>query len=363
MAEPRKPALAIGPAPHLLSPVRTPMVMLSVIMALLPVTIYGITLFRVPALILVLVSVGSAVFWELLFQLVTRQKVRVGDLSAVVTGLLVALIVPASLPPWMIAMGTFFGIVVAKEFFGGIGANPFNPALSGRAFLLMSFPAAMTTWYKPGPFTDATTMATPLKVVRDALNEGLLNARQAIEAGQQYIAPKVVDLPGVIMPELGKNLGLLSDKEVYWSLFLGNHAGSIGETSILLILIGGAFLLLLRVIDFIIPVSMLAATALLSWLLGIDPLLALLSGGAVFAAIFMATDYSSSPMTPVGKLLYGASIGFLMVLIRRFSSFPEGATYAILLMNSIAPFLNRIRVRKYGFIKPAKAPAAKEAGK
>jgi electron transport complex protein RnfD len=248
----------------------------------------------------------------------------------------------------MAAVGTFFAIVVAKEFFGGIGANPFNPALAGRAIMLMSFPRPMTAWTAPFAPVDAGSAATVLGIAREYVAPA---AAPAVSGG----------LSGPI-GEVAKSLGAGDMGGLYWSLFIGNRSGSLGETSIALILVGAAILLALRVIGPSIPLAVLGSTALFSWVMGLDPLVALLSGGVAFAACFMATDYSSSPMTPAGKIVYGVGIGFIIVLIRKFGAFPEGVTYGILIMNAIVPFLNNMRVRKYGWIKPVKpADAAKGA--
>ncbi len=316
------PAFRIGSSPHAGSRVDTRAIMALVLIALLPTSVYGVTIFGVQGLFLILVCVASSVIAELCFQLATKQKPRIGDLSACVTGLLLALVLPPSTPLWIGALGAVFSIVVAKEFFGGIGANPFNPALAGRAFLLMSFPVEMTRWSAPAA-VDAVSQATPLGMLR--------------EGGS--------GLAGVI-----DGMGLTGTDGLYSTLFLGERSGSLGETSILLILIGGAFLLLARVIELSVPLSMLASTALFSWLLGYDPLFSVLSGGVALAAFFMATDYSSGPATKAGRWLYGALIGLITVIIRRFGSFPEGVTYAILIMNALAPWLDRMRARKYGYV-------------
>ncbi|HPG87800.1 MAG TPA: RnfABCDGE type electron transport complex subunit D, partial [Spirochaetales bacterium] len=272
---------------------------------------------------------------------VTKQDVRIGDLSAVVTGLLVALISPPSVPLWMVALGSFAAIVLAKEFFGGLGANPFNPALIGRAILLMSFPAAMTTWHVPFKgLLDATTGATPLNVVK--------MGGTIADVGAGFVQNSLSSVPDY--------------SSTLWTLFVGNRAGCIGESSILLILVGFIFLLALRVVSFITPLAMVGTAFLASWLLGMDPVFGILSGGLLFGAVFMATDYSSSPVTPLGKAIFGAGAGLITVIIRRFGGYPEGVTYAILIMNAVAPFMDKLRVKKYGFVPPAK-PVAKEAAK
>ncbi len=332
-------SLLLSSSPHAFSPVTTNRIMLAVVMALVPATVFGIYLYGLPALVLVLACVAASVASEYAFRKIIRAPTTIQDLSAVVTGLLLALILPPTTPLWMAALGAVFAIVVTKEFFGGIGANPFNPALSGRAFMLMSFPAAVTTWMRPqtlAAVTDATTMATPLNLVKQGM--GLAEVAAGVGA---------------------KDVGAL-----YWQLFLGNRSGSLGESSILLILLGGIFLLTIGVIQFIIPLCVIASTALFSLLLGMDPVFSVLTGGVVFGAFFMATDYSSSPLTPQGKVIFGVCIGLLIAVIRKYGAFPEGVTYAILIMNMAVPFLDKRRVRKYGFVPPIpKKPAATEARK
>ncbi len=330
--------LLLSSSPNAFTGADSRKIMLAVIIALLPTTVYGVVLYGLPALLVILTSVISAVLAEAGFRALTKQDSRVGDLSAVVTGLLVALIAPPSLPLWMAALGSIAAIIFAKEFFGGLGANPFNPALIGRAILLMSFPAAMTTWHAPfGALTDATAGATPLNIVK--MGGTIADVGMGIAGSSDYGA-------------------------TLWTLFIGNRAGSIGEGSILLILVGFAFLLALRVVRLITPLAMVGTAFVLSWVLGMDPLFGILSGGLVFGAVFMATDYASSPITPLGKLIFGAGAGALTVVIRKFGGFPEGVTYGILIMNALAPFLDKLRVKKYGFVPPAKpVVAAKEGAK
>lgn len=329
--------LFLSSSPHAFSPISTNRIMLAVIIALVPATMYGIYLYGIPALGLVLVSVAAAVAAEFVFRKAIGSKTTIGDFSAVVTGLLLALVLPPGTPLFMAALGSVFAIVVAKEFFGGIGANPFNPALSGRAFMLMSFPAAMTTWARPQSLkaaADIVSTATPLNVLK----------------------------MGGSMTDVVASLGSGDAGAMYWQLFLGNRSGSLGESSILLITLGGLFLMGIGVIQYMIPVSVILSTAVFSFLLGMDPLFSVLTGGVVFSAFFMATDYSSSPMTPKGKLFFGIGIGLLVSIIRKFGAFPEGVTYAILIMNMLVPFLNKMRVKKYGFVPPApKKPAGKTA--
>jgi Na+-translocating ferredoxin:NAD+ oxidoreductase subunit D len=319
--------LLLSSSPHIYSGVTTRRIMLCVIIALLPAAVFGVVLYGLPALAVILTSVVAAVASEAGFRALIKRDIRVGDLSAVVTGLLLALIVPPSTPLWMVGLGALFAIVIAKEFFGGLGSNPFNPALIGRAFMLMSFPAAMTTWHSPfAPIADAYTTATPLH---------LLKAGQSLQ-------------------DVAASLGVSDTTGLCWNLFIGTRAGCIGESSVILLLAGAIFLLIMGVISWFTPVAMLGTIALLSWILGANPLVAVLSGGAVLGAFYMATDYSSTPMTPKGKVIFGIGAGLITVLIRKFGGYPEGITYGILIMNALTPYLNKLRVKKYGFVKPAK---------
>jgi electron transport complex protein RnfD len=323
--------------------------MANMLIALAPAMIFGIALFGLPALLTVLVSVTAAVLGEALFRLATGQELRARDLSATVTGLLLALSLPPSTPLWMTALGAIFAVVVAKEFFGGLGANVFNPALSGRAFMLMSFPAAMTTWHRPpGRFVSA-------------LDSGL-NASSIVD-GVSGVTPLNIAKLGGSVADLGKDL-FSSGASVgggYWptmgTLFIGNHAGSIGESSILLILAGCVFLLVTRTIDWRAPLTMSLAGILASLALGYDPLFGVLSGGLLYGAVFMATDYVTAPLTNKGKLIFGFGAGLITVLIRKWGSYPEGVTYGILIMNALSPFLNKLLPRKYGYMPKKKAAA------
>ena len=338
MAESDKNEIFMSPAPHVVTPVKTQTLMLDVIIALLPLTAYGIYLFSIPALIRIIVSILCCVGFESLFRKICRLDIRVKDLSAVITGLLIALVIPPNLPIWMLILGCLFAIVVGKEFFGGLGANVFNPALVGRAFMFVSFSGAMTSWIQPGnSFFDAMSTATPLK---------LINAKEGIALSASEIA---------------KTLNLGSSTDLYTQLILGNHAGCIGETSILLILLGFAYLLFKKVIDWRTPVTMMVTAVAITAIGGINPILTLTSGGLAFGAVFMATDYVTSPVTPKGKLLFGAGCGLITGLIRLFSGMPEGVMYSILIMNAVVPFLNKLIPVKYGYVKPPKKN--KEAAK
>ena len=319
MSEPVKKQLYVSPAPHFVEGVSTRFLMCMLIVALLPETIYGVMLFGFHALFVVLVSVAGSVVFEAAFQKLTKQNITVSDCSAVVTGLLLALVLPPTVPLWQVLLGDLFAIVVAKGFFGGLGANVWNPALTGRAFLFVSFSAAIgAAWLAPG--TDAISAATVLSKLKE---------------------------------------GAAGNAGAYLESFLGNTAGCIGETNELLILISFAFLALTQVIDWRAPVTMVATVALLTFVSGGDVVMALTSGGLLFGATFMATDYATTPVSKAGRAVFGAGCGLLTFLIRRFGGYPEGVMFSILFMNSLSNFLNKLTSRKYGYGKAAKKEAAK----
>jgi electron transport complex protein RnfD len=292
------------------------MLMGNMLIALSPVSIFSVLIFGLHSLLNILVAVAAAVGSEALFRLATRQDIRARDLSAGVSGLLLALVIPPSLPLWMTALGSVFAVIAAKEFFGGLGANVFNPALAGRAFLLMSFPSAMTTWHAPREnfplaLTDATSGASYL----GSLKTG---------AGP---APDIIR-----------------------EMFFGYQAGSAGETSGLLILAAFVYLVVTKTIDWRTPVSMILTAFVAAFLLGFDPLLAVLSGGLLFGAVYMTTDYVTSPLFPWGKVIFGVGAGLITVLVRKYGTYPEGVCYSILIMNCAVPFLNKLLPRKYGYV-------------
>jgi electron transport complex protein RnfD len=330
--------------------------MANVLIALAPATIFGIVLYGLPALLTILVSVVSAVVAESLFRVFTGRDIRAGDLSGAVSGLLLALVIPPATPLWMTALGAVFAVVVAKEFFGGLGANVFNPALIGRAFLLMSFPAALTSWTIPGNaaggtaggIADGVSGATPLGIVKLGLSAGQTFSQAVADVGADFTAAGLAS-----SPDYG---------QVIKTLFIGNHGGCIGESSILCILAGGIYLLVTKTINWRAPVAMTAACLVFSFALGMDPLFSILGGGLVFGAFFMATDYVTSPLTPKGKLIFGFGAGLITVLIRKWGNYPEGVSYGILIMNAVTPFLNRLLPRKYGYVPPQKAAPAKRDG-
>jgi electron transport complex protein RnfD len=304
-------------SPHIRSGETTQRIMLDVIIALLPALFAGIYYFGMRSLIVTLVSVVFAVAAEVAMQKILKRPVTVNDLSAVVTGILLAFNVPSTAPLWMVAIGSIFAIAVAKHCFGGLGHNFINPALAARAMLLASWPVRMTSSAFLTPGADAVSSATPLA----ALSLGTLDT-----------LPSIMDL------------------------FVGNVAGCIGETSALALLIGGLYLVYRGVISFRTPVAYIGTVAILSFILGgFDPYIAIyhvLAGGLFLGAIFMATDYSSSPMTAKGQIIMGLGAGILTTLIRFYGAYPEGVSYSILLMNVATPLIDRFTMpKKFGEVK------------
>jgi electron transport complex protein RnfD len=320
--------LVVTSSPHIRDSVKVSRIMLDVIIALIPATIAGLYFFGAKhTLGVILVSLISAEVAELLGAWMFRKPISIKDLSAVVTGLLFALVLPPSSPYWMVIVGAFTAIILGKWIFGGIGSNPFNPALVGRAVLVISWPIYMTTWAKPfnpvfGP--NAVTTATPLNIVK-------------LHGFSQLLA------------QFGTRANL------YKALFLGNTGGCIGETSALLLLIGGLYLIARGVIDWKIPTAYIVTVFVLSPIFGRDPLFSILAGGLFLGAFFMATDYSSSPITPNGRLWYGISLGFLTVIIRQFGSYPEGVMFSILIVQLFVPFFDKLLPHVYGHRKGVKA--------
>ena len=307
-------ALHISTGPHLRARDDTRRLMLDVLIALIPATAASLYFFGLKALWIELISVACAVLAEYVWQKLMKKPLRVNDLSAAVTGLLLGLNMPANVPLWVPAIGSVFAIIIVKQLFGGVGHNFLNPALAARAVLLTSWPSHMTKALLPlrvlgasaaSTGVDAVATATPLLVPADKMD-----------------------------------------------LFLGNIPGAIGETCKAAILLGLIYLLVRRVISFEIPVVMLATVAILTWALGGNPLTAVLSGGVLFGACFMATDYVTTPMLNRGHVIFAIGCGALVVLIRKFGNYPEGVTYAILLMNIVTPLIDRsLRRRVYGEVK------------
>lgn len=303
---------SVNSAPHIHQKASTSSLMLDVITALSPCVIAGIWLFGWPAARTLLISTAACVLFELLWQLLTKQRVRIYDLSAVVTGLILGLNLPSTAPWWMILVGALVAIVLVKQLFGGIGDNFVNPALMARAVLLASWPAHMT----------------------------------ASNGGSAFVTP----FDGV------SSATLLTENTAYSAsmldMFVGRIPGSIGEVCKLAILLGLLYLLIRKTISWHIPVTMIASFMVFTLLFSGDPVTGVLTGGVLFGAVFMATDYVTSPMTNPGKLIYAAGVGLIVALIRAFGSYPEGVTYAILLMNIATPLIDRAcRQKVYGEVK------------
>ncbi|OQA49922.1 MAG: Electron transport complex protein RnfD [Bacteroidetes bacterium ADurb.Bin302] len=313
--------IIISPAPHIHSGDSVEKKMYNVLIALIPAYLSALYFFGLGALIVSFVSVASCVLFEYLIQkFILKVKPTIYDGSAILTGLLLAFNLPSNLPWWMVVIGAFVAIGLGKMCFGGIGNNPLNPALVGRVFLLISFPAAMTTWPKPLPFSmnyiDAETAATPLSIIKYKL-EGM---------------PSQMDL------------------------LIGQIGGSLGEISAIALLIGGIYLLASRTITWHIPVSIISTILVFTGIMhAVDPatyanpLTQILCGGILLGAIFMATDYVTSPMSHSGQIIYGIGIGIITVVIRLFGAYPEGMSFAILIMNAVTPLLNNyIKPKRFG---------------
>lgn len=311
----------VSPSPHVHSGNSIPKCMYNVLIALIPAFLVSLYFFGVGALVVTLTSVVACVLFEYLIQkFLLKVKPTVSDGSAILTGVLLAFNVPSNLPIWIILIGALVAIGIGKMSFGGIGNNIFNPALVGRVFLLISFPVQMTTWPKPDVLTthylDAETAATPL---------GLLKQGLPIEATTT-------------------------------DMLLGNVGGSLGEIGAIALLIGLVYMLIKKVITWHIPVSILATAFIFSWLTNgfdaTDALQQLLLGGMLLGAIFMATDYVTSPMTHKGMIIYGICIGLLTIIIRRWGAYPEGMSFAILIMNAVTPLINKyVKPKRFGEVK------------
>lgn len=307
--------LIFSPSPHLHTQRTTSGAMRHVLVALMPAVLCALYFFGLPALWVLLVSVGACVLTEwTVTRFMLRRPTSIGDFSAVLTGVLLALNLPSSLPLWMVAFGAVIAIGIAKMAFGGLGCNIFNPALVGRVFLLISFPVAMTTWPLPGD-ADGATGATILNLVKS----------------------------GQADPSAFSTADML----------LGSIGGSMGEVSALAILLGFIYLLAMRVIKFDIPLAIVAGLVLVDLLAGYPVGFDILSGGLLLGAVFMATDYVTSPMTRRGMWLYGLLIGVITASIRRWGAYPEGMSFAILIMNGATPLINR-------YLRPSRFSAARK---
>ncbi len=307
--------LLVNTSPHLHKKESVARIMWMVVLSLIPAGIAGVYIFGLGALQVIILGVVAAVITEMVLQSVTKKKVTVLDGSAVLTGLLLAYNLPPNVPFWLPIIGSVFSIAIGKQIFGGLGQNIFNPALVGRVFLMASWPKYMTTFTKPLNY-DAITSATPLAIMKE---------------------------------------GKVLEKISYLDLFLGNRGGCIGEVCIIALIIGAIFLLLRGYISWHIPASYIITTALFTYIFGAkvffagDWLFHLLSGGLILGAFFMATDYVTSPLTAKGQIVFGIGCGLLTAVIRLWGGYPEGVSYAILMMNAAAPIIDRYtKKRIYG---------------
>ncbi|MEA3488896.1 MAG: RnfABCDGE type electron transport complex subunit D [Candidatus Omnitrophota bacterium] len=306
--------LTLNISPHIFSPIDTRYMMKSVIKALVPAVIASLWFYKLMALGVILASLAGCLITEYLLQRLRRRKVQLGDLSAVVTGLLLAMVLPPSIPLWMAFLGGVTAIGLGKELFGGLGHNIFNPALLARAFLMAAFPVALTTWTEPVTL-DTITTATPLGLAK---------------------------FEHVITP--------------YFQLFLGNVGGSLGETSALALLLGFGYLLWKNIIDYRIPVAYIGTVAVFAGVMRLvmpgqvmPPLFYLLAGGLLIGAVFMATDPATSPVTAKGRWTFGVGCGLITMVIRIWGGLPEGVMYSILCMNACTPLINGLtRPRRFG---------------
>jgi Na+-translocating ferredoxin:NAD+ oxidoreductase subunit D len=323
--------LNVSPSPHIFAKDTTRKLMLGVIIALAPALAASIYYFGWGAIIVTLTSVISCLVFEYLIQkFILKGPTTITDGSAIVTGLLLAFNVPSNLPVFIIIIGSLVAIGVAKMTFGGLGNNPFNPALVGRVFLLISFPVQMTSWPVPSGFqtgyTDAVTGATPLGILKEGIKNG-----EAVSK-------------------------LMDQVPSHMQMFYGHMGGSMGEVAAAALLIGLAYLLIRKIITWHIPVSVIGSVAIFTTILWLvnpeknaDPVFHLLTGGILLGAIFMATDYVTSPMEPKAMIIYGIGIGVLTVIIRVYGAYPEGVSFAILIMNAFVPLMNAyIKPKRFG---------------
>lgn len=308
--------LLVSSAPHITGKDSTASLMRDLIIAMVPAMAASVFFFGVQSLILTAVSVLACVAFEYLYEKMLKKPITVGDLSAAVTGILLAFNCPTSLPLWTVVVGAFFAIIIVKQLFGGLGYNFANPAIVARIILGLGYTGLMTSWTFPATVSgDAVASATPLAV---------------------YAAGGTVN---------------------YLDMFVGSTGGVLGETSALALLLGFVYLVVRKVISPTIPVTYVATVAVLAVVLGVDPVVYVLGGGLLLGAIFMATDYVTSPYTEKGKIIFGIGLGVITVIIRRFGSMTEGVSYAILLMNLVVPYINKATRQK-----PLGAPkAVKEA--
>lgn len=321
----------VSPSPHIFAKDTTRKLMLGVVLALAPALAASIYYFGWGAIIVTLTSVISCLVFEYLIQkFILKGPTTITDGSAIVTGLLLAFNVPSNLPVFIIIIGSLVAIGVAKMTFGGLGNNPFNPALVGRVFLLISFPVQMTSWPVPSGFqtgyADAVTGATPLGILKEGIKNG-----EAVS-------------------------NLMDQVPSHMQMFYGHMGGSMGEVAAVALLLGLAYMLIRKIITWHIPVSVIGSVAIFTTILWLvnpeknaDPVFHLLTGGILLGAIFMATDYVTSPMEPKAMIIYGIGIGILTVIIRVYGAYPEGVSFAILIMNAFVPLMNAyIKPKRFG---------------
>ena len=297
--------LIVSSAPHVVSPVNTSRIMLDVLIALVPAVAMATFVFGMRALLLTAVCAASCVFFEYAVEKILKRDVTISDLSAAVTGVILSLNLPANLPFWMACVGSFIAIVIVKQLFGGMGQNFANPAITARVAMFIGFATAMTTWPLPvaQQTADAITGATPLAL-------------------------------------FAKGLEVPSNS----AMFFGTVGGAMGETSALALLIGGAYLLFKKVIEPTIPACFIGTVAVMAILTGNDPIFHVCAGGVMLGAIFMATDYVTSPITTKGKVIFGIGCGLLTMIIRLYASYPEGVSFAILIMNILTPHIDNLTI-------------------
>jgi electron transport complex protein RnfD len=323
--------LTVSPSPHINSDQSVNKLMFGVVISLVPAFLVTLYVFGIGALITTVISIASCVLAEMIIQkYILNTGVKIQDGSAIVTGLLLAFNLPSNLPWWMVVLGALFAIGIGKMTYGGLGNNPFNPALVGRVFLLISFPVQMTSWPLPIAsrlqYLDATTGATPLGFLKEAIRNG--------EA----------------VPDI---MNQLPD---HMQMFLGQMGGSLGEVSALALIAGFIWLLYKRIITWHIPIFMVATIFIFTGILWLSdplknasPLFHILTGGVMLGAIYMATDLVTSPMTKTGVIIYAIGIGLITVVIRVYGSYPEGVSFAILIMNAFVPLINKyIKPKRFG---------------
>ena len=296
-------SLTVSSSPHIRQKTSTPRIMADVIIALMPALIASVIIFGYRALVVTGVCVAGCVLAEYIWQKLMHQKVTVGDLTAVVTGILLAYNLPVGIPIWQALVGCIVAIIGIKQLFGGVGKNFVNPAITARIVMFLAFSVSMTTWV----FPDAVSSATPLGLISTGATD---------------------QLPSLLQ------------------MFLGVRGGCLGETSVLALLLGGIYLVIRKVITWHTPVVYIGTVFLFTLALGQMPVYQIMSGGLMLGAIFMATDYVTTPYSAIGKIVFGLGAGILTVIIRVYGNYPEGVSYSILLMNILTPYINRIRITR-----------------